>query len=134
MYSTATYVNVTKKKQNTAISAFGRLISLFKYSAEEEPRICDGGGWGEEEEEEEEEGGGVQSGSGCDMEYSDGGGNIQLTPFHFLFFFLPLLASSLRHMGKRVGSDGSDEERTLGKNRRNKKRKEKKKGGKEEGV
>lgn len=48
-YSTATYVNVTKK-EIAAISAFGRLISLFKYSAEEEARICDGGGWGEEEE------------------------------------------------------------------------------------
>lgn len=36
---------------------------------------------------------GVQSGSGCDMEYSDGGGSIQLTPFHFLFFFSFLSAS-----------------------------------------
>lgn len=34
--------------KNGAISAFRRLISLFKYSAVEEARICDGGGWGEE--------------------------------------------------------------------------------------
>ncbi len=29
--------------KNAAISALRRLISLFKYSAEEEARICDGG-------------------------------------------------------------------------------------------
>lgn len=34
--------------RNATISAFRRLISLFKYSAEEVARICDGGGWGEE--------------------------------------------------------------------------------------
>lgn len=33
--------------RNAVISAFRRLISLFKYSAEEEEaRICYGGGWG----------------------------------------------------------------------------------------
>lgn len=73
--------------KNAAKSAFGRLISLFKYSAEEEARICDGGGWGEK--------GGLQSGSGCDMEYSDGGGRIQLTPFHAFF-----AAPCMKHMGR----------------------------------
>lgn len=37
-------------------------MSLFKYSAEGEARICYGGG--------------LQRCSGCDMEYSDGGGKI----------------------------------------------------------
>lgn len=31
--------------------------------------------------------GALQNGSGCDVEYSDGGGRIQLTPFHAFFFF-----------------------------------------------
>lgn len=91
-----TYVNVTKNKLNLPS---GGLISLFKYSAEGFVM----GEVGEEEEEEE----GVQGGSGCDVEYSDGGGGIQLTPFLFLFsFLLQAPASSLKHMAREQKEDG----------------------------
>lgn len=63
-----------------------------------------GGGWGEEGD-----GWGVRSGSGCDVEYSDGGGKIQLTPFHPFFFFLQPLASSLKHMGREEKEDGGSD-------------------------
>lgn len=42
-------------------------------------------------------GGLLQRGSGCDMEDSDGGGKIQLTPFHA---FLQTSTSSLKHMAR----------------------------------
>lgn len=78
--------------KNEAISAFAMLGALFKQSAEEEARICDKGVLGGKR-------GDLESGSGCDVEYSDGGGWIQLTLFQASSFFAAF-ASFLKHMGR----------------------------------
>lgn len=87
--------------KNGVISAFRRLISLFKYSAEAEERICDARGWGE-------------GGRWC-------GGSVELLRVWYRVqwwrredtadsfscsFFLQPLASSLKQMGVEWEEDG----------------------------
>lgn len=98
MYLRATYVNVTKMESYLPSGGW-YLCSNIQLRRRKGFVTREVG---------EKEGGGVGallSCLGCDIEYSDGGGRIQLTPFHALFFLQPL-ASSLKQMGVEWEEDG----------------------------